>query len=54
MESQNEAAKLVAQALEELKPLRDYAWGDDDPASIEIDPIILLLQEALDKLTNKM
>lgn len=54
MEALNDSSKLVAQALELLRPLAGFAWGDDESASVEIDPIIKLLEDALDKLVNKM
>ena len=49
MESQNEAAKLIAQALELLK----YCKRCTDVLE-PVDESIPLLEQALDKLTNKM
>ena len=44
MEALNDSSKLVAQAIHELKDLDDVAC----------EHVISILEEALDKLTNKM
>ena len=45
-----EATTLIAGTIEELKLLAKNQWIDGEPASKEIDPIILSLENALDKI----
>jgi hypothetical protein len=50
----NDASKFIAQAIYELNIFSGYAWKDDEPASKEINPIILMLESALEKLLNEI
>lgn len=49
----NEVTTKVAKAIELLKEMRGYEFCNGDLAKDDVDPIIEILQSALDKLCEE-